>query len=202
MKKQLGKITKVHNPLRKALYGPRRIGRDIAIRQADHNVAELREEFERGLKEEIVRISDLVDMAEEQLSDRALLSVVGSAAVIFNLAGALGYSTTQAAVAKLYDFIAVLSDRGLRCVEPLTLIAMAAKSAGPGMPKLSEKQAKDLLDHLDKILIHFRDHPSPCSKESGCTVCPSAAHCKDTATVSGTDVCGREPPLRRVRLNE
>jgi hypothetical protein len=149
----------------------------VAIKQAKRNVEELRDEFTQGLTNEIAKIEALVDTTAQHLPENALKSGIDLSGIIFNLAGALGYSRAQAIAASLHDLLVVMSEKELRCVEPVLIHAMAARCAAPGKPQLSKKETEQLLDHLNKIIVHFREQPDPCNK-SNCQECPGAVHCR------------------------
>lgn len=171
------KIVRVHNPLSKALHGHNRIDRKSAIEQAERCVKEVRDDLTVGLKNEIDKIDALTTASMRHLPADAPESGIALAAVIFNLAGVLGYPYLQAVAASLHDVLVVMMEKGLLCADPVIVHAQASRLTAPGMPPISEEEARRLLDHLGTIVAHFRDRQNPCGR--ACSVCPGAA---DTAS--------------------
>lgn len=67
-----------------------------------------------------------------------------------------------------------MSERGVRCSDPILVHARAALLAAPGMPPLSDAMQRDLLGNLKGVVIFFQTHPDPCGK-GDCGSCPAAA---------------------------
>jgi len=169
------KVVAVQNPLRRVLYGPRQVSRNAALEQAQHNVDQLRDEFTQGLANEIGKIEALTHTATGKITDEGLKDGIILSAVIFNLAGTLGYSCLQGVAASLYDLLVVMEEKGLRCIDPLVVHARAARISAPGMPTISEAAAGELMKHLKDVIAHFRNQPDPCAK-SKCGNCPVKQH--------------------------
>lgn len=165
-------VTAVPNSLRKSLDGPRKIGRNVAIQQAEHNIGQLRQEFTLGLAGEIAKIEALAAGDGGHLSEDGLGEGLVISTVVFNLAGTLGLSCLQAVAANLYDLLVVMSDTGMRCLDPIMVHARAARLSAPGMAPLPDEMQRQLLGQLKEIVAHFRDNADPCSK-TACAACPA-----------------------------
>jgi hypothetical protein len=168
------KIVTGRNGLRKILHGSRKVSRGEAIKRAEHNIDGLRQNFTQGLANEISRMEALAGGEERDLPKDVLRDLLNLSAIVFNLAGTLGHALLQSVAASLYDLLAVMLDRGLRCSDPIIVHTHAARLAAPGMPPISQEQAKRLLDRLEATVAHFRDRPDPCNK-AACTACPAKA---------------------------
>jgi hypothetical protein len=171
---RVANVTKAQNALRPTLYGSRRVKRDMAIAQAESNVATLRDEFTQGLSEEIAKIAALSDQANRHMSDDVAKELAILSTVVFNLAGTLGQNCLQSVAASLYDLLLVMSERELSCTDPIVVHARAAQLLAPGMPPISGSQGQQLLAQLKDIIAHFRDKPDPCNSKA-CPTCPAAA---------------------------
>lgn len=162
------------NVLRKVLDGPHKINRNTAIKRAEHNIDGLRQEFTLGLTREIFKFESLANADAGHLSEIALQEIIILSTVIYNLAGALGHPCLQETAASLYDLLVVMSDKGLRCVDPVLVHASVARLLAPGMPPVSEGEAQKLLGQLKEIVAHFRDKLDPCNR-AACSACPAKA---------------------------
>lgn len=169
------RVTQIQNSLRKIFFGPNLILRSLAIERAKDALEQKRGEFTQGLASEIEKIGVLAKTATGEISETALEDGITRSAVVYNLAGTLGYLDLQAVAASLYDLLVVMSEKGLRCVDPIIVHAEAARLSGPGMPKLTDASHDQLLSHLKEVVAHFRDKPEPCAK-GVCTVCPAKQH--------------------------
>lgn len=169
-------VTAAPNALRKILSGPHGIGRNAAVQRAEHNVGELRQEFTLGLVGEIARIEALAVGGGGHLTEHGLEQCLVVSAVVFNLAGTLGFSCLQAVAANLHDLLVVMSEKGMRCLDPILVHARAARLSAPGMTPISEEQQRRLLEQLKQIVAHFRDTPDPCNK-AACVTCPAKTAC-------------------------
>lgn len=169
-------VTAAPNSLRKILNGPHGIGRNAAVQRAEHNVGELRQEFTFGLMGEITRIEALAAGDGGHLTEDGLAQCLVISAVVFNLAGTLGFSCLQAVAANLYDLLVVMSEEGMRCLDPVLIHARAARLLAPGTTPISEEQQRQLLKQLKQIVAHFRDTPDPCNK-AACVTCPAKTAC-------------------------
>lgn len=162
-------ITRVRNPLKKALYG-RKIDRDTAVARAEQQVESLREDYIADLARKVELIEQLAgtgpQIAEDALNELAVLSPV-----IFNLAGAFGYPLLQQIAASLYDMLVVTAGMDLSCKALVLVHARAAKLAAPGMPEISEEEAENLLRELRYATLFVSDQTKPCRAEcSACTL--------------------------------
>lgn len=169
-------VTAAPNSLRKILEGHRKIGRNVAVQRAEHNIGELREEFTLSLTGEVARIEALAAGDAGHLTEDGLENGLVISTVVFNLAGTLGLSCLQAVAANLYDLLVVMSDKGMRCLDPVLVHARAARLSAPGMTPISDEQQRRLLRQLKEIVAHFRDNPDPCNK-AACAACPAKTAC-------------------------
>lgn len=155
------KIVRVPNRLGQLLSKPGGINRHKAVDRAVSSVEELRVNSEAAIWKEIAHLEAMLmsdtRTHESLLTGKGMEDMLSQAESILNLAGTFGQDRLVAGLKSLCDVISAMMERGWRAAEPIAVhIHALALFVPSNMTALSDAQADNMLEELQKIVAHVR----------------------------------------------